>query len=65
MSGSGEDIQSRNKVDFPVEPGGYLQWSEPDMMSTSATTISPSTSKSATEQLVKLMKKPGPLVEIE
>lgn len=47
----------------PVEPGGILQWTEPDMSSTFAATISPATSKAATERLVSLMKKPGPGAE--
>ncbi|KAL9100066.1 MAG: hypothetical protein Q9163_004507 [Psora crenata] len=47
------------------QPGGYLQWSEPNMLSTSAVAISPSASKGAAEKLTEFMKKVGPDAETE
>ncbi|KAL8895747.1 MAG: hypothetical protein Q9207_008033 [Kuettlingeria erythrocarpa] len=48
-----------------LEPGGYLQWSEPDMSSTKATATSPSTLKGAAEKLSALMRSPRPGVEVK
>lgn len=45
------------------EPGGYLQWFEPDMLTTKAIAINPKTSKSGTESMVAIMKKPNPDAE--
>ncbi|KAI4172210.1 MAG: hypothetical protein LQ346_008642 [Caloplaca aetnensis] len=54
----------RNLVGL-LKPGGYLQWSEPDMSSTKATATSPSTLKGTAEKLSALMKSPRPGVEVE
>lgn len=48
-----------------AEPGGYLQWSEPDMSSTRATAALSSTSIGAAEKLAALIQKPRPSVEVE
>ena len=51
-------------ADDPTEPGGFIQWSEPDMTSPAAVSIFPSTVKEAAEQLAQMAKQPGPGVEV-
>ena len=43
-----------------AEPGGYLQWYEPDMGTTTVTTGSLSFNTPAVDKLVSIMKKPNP-----
>ncbi|MCJ1245730.1 hypothetical protein MMC30_002934 [Trapelia coarctata] len=46
-----------------LKPGGYLQWFEPDMLTSKAIAPNPEVSKSATETMVSVMRKPTPTSE--
>lgn len=46
-----------------VEPGGHLQWYEPDMETPTTTTGSLSFSTPAMDKLVSIMKKPRPDID--
>lgn len=60
-------LDSSTLKDWPIcirkEPGGYLQWLEPDMLTAKAIAANPETSKSACERMASLMRKPTPDAE--
>lgn len=46
-----------------LEPGGFLQWLEPDMLTTKPWCPKPSVSTAAIERMIGVMKKPHPDAE--
>ena len=52
-----------HEISVSAGPGGYVQWYEPDMATTTVTTGSLSFSTPAVDKLVSIMKKPRPDID--
>ena len=51
------------RLSSTIEPGGYLQWGESDVLSPTMRKTHPSNSSSALEELVRLFKDKGPKMQ--